>query len=145
MSDAAMSDAATIVREVEEFYRRYIEGFNREDREIYLRSFCYPNAVLRGEHGMTVHASESDQQRYHEELMLAIRGEGWHHTDAGQLQVFPLTDKTVILVADITRYKKDVSPIENARLCYTVRKDGNAWKILTLTDVKPPFTGPGAK
>ena len=140
-----MSDAATIVREVEEFYRGYIDGFNREDCDIYLRSFCYPNAVLRGEHGMMVHANAPDQQRYYEELMVAIRGEGWHHTGAGQLQVVPLTDRTAILVADITRYRKDISPIENARLCYTVRKDGGAWRILTLTDVKPPFTGPSAK
>jgi hypothetical protein len=140
-----MSDAATIVREVEEFYRGYIEGFNREDRDIYLRSFCYPNAVLRGEHGMTVHAKEPDQQRYYEELMVAIREEAWDHTGLGQLHVAPLTDRTAILIADITRYKKDNTAIENARLCYTVRKDGSAWKILTLTDVKPPFTGPSAK
>jgi hypothetical protein len=140
-----MSDAATIAREVEAFYRGYIEGFNREDRDIYLRSFCYPNAVLRGEHGMTVHAKETDQQRYYEELMLAIREEGWGHTGLGQLQVVPLTGTTAILIADITRYKKNNTPIENARLCYTVRKDRGAWKILTLTDVKPPFTGPSAK
>jgi len=140
-----MSDAATIVREVEAFYRGYIEGFNREDRDIYLRSFCYPNAVLRGEHGMTVHAKETDQQQYYEQLMVAIRKEGWSRTDLGQLQVAPLTDSTAILIADITRCKKDNTPIEYARLCYTVRKDGGAWRILTLTDVKPPFTGPCAK
>lgn len=140
-----MSDAATIVREVEAFYRGYIEGFNREDRGMYLRSFCYPNAVLRGEHGMTVHATDAEQRRYYEQLMVAIREEGWDHTDPGPLQVAPLTDSTAILIADITRCKKNNAPIEHARLCYTVRKDGGAWRILTLTDVKPPFTGPGAK
>lgn len=140
-----MSDAATIVREVEAFYRGYIEGFNREDRDIYLRSFCYPNAVLRGEHGMTVHAQESDQQRYYEKLMVAMRQEGWDHTVLGPLQVAPLTDRTAVLIADIMRCKKDNTPIEHARLCYTVRKDGIGWRILTLTDVKPPFTGPSAK
>lgn len=140
-----MSDAATIVREVEEWYRGYIEAFNREDTDIYLRSFSYPNAVLRGEQGMTVHATESDQQRYYEKLMLAIRAEGWNHTGVGQLQVAPLTDTTAVLVADITRYRKDNTTIEIGRLCYTVRKDRGVWKILTLTDVKPPFTGPSAK
>jgi hypothetical protein len=140
-----MSDAAMIVREVEEFYRGYIEGFNREDRAIYLRSFCYPNAVLRGERGMTVHAKEADQQRYYEQLMAAMRGEGWDHTGLGQMQVAPLTDSTAMLIADITRCRKDNTPIEHARLCYTVRKDGGAWRILTLTDVQPPFTGVTAK
>jgi hypothetical protein len=139
-----LSDAATIVREVEEFYRGYIEGFNREDSDVYLRSFCYPNAVLRGEQGMTVHAGETDQWRYYEALMLAIREEGWDHTDVGRLQVAPLTDSTAMLVADITRCKKDNTPIEHARLCYTVRKVGGAWRMLTLTDVKPPFEGPCA-
>lgn len=140
-----MSDTATIVREVEAFYRGYIEGFNREDRDAYLRSFCYPNAVLRGEHGMTVHAKETDQGRYYEELMVAMRGEGWDHTDLGPLQVAPLTDRTAILIADITRCMKDNAPIEHARLYYTVRKDGGAWRILTLADVQPPFTGQSTK
>lgn len=139
-----MSDAATIAREVEDFYRAYIVGFNREDRGIYLRSFGYPNVVIRGEQGMTVHADESEQQQYYDGLMAAIRKEGWGHTGLGRLLVTPLTDETAILTADITRYRKDDTPIESARLCYTVRKDGGAWKILTLTDVKPPFTGPEA-
>jgi hypothetical protein len=32
--------------------------------------------------------------------------------------------------------------IERGRYWYTVRKDGGSWKILTLAEVKPPFTGP---
>lgn len=131
-----------IIREVEAFYRAFVDGFNREDAEVYLRSFSYPNAVLRGEHGITVHLKEAEQRQYYQTLMRALHMEGWNHTSVGALQVVPLTDSTAILVVDITRSRKDKTPIENARICYTVRKDAATWKILTLTDVKPPYSGP---
>ncbi len=138
-----MADAATIVREVEEFYRAFIDGFNREDTDMYLRSFCYPNGMLSGEKGMVVNAKESDQQRFYQEVSSDIQSRGWDHTDVDQLQVFPLTEATALLVADITRRKKDNAVLESGRYCYTVRKDGGVWKILTLTAVQLPFTGPG--
>ena len=136
-----MSDAATVVREVEAFYRGYVDGFNREDVDCYLRSFCYPNALLRGAQAMAVHANEAEQLRYYQALMAAIRAEGWHHSGIGAMHVAPLTPVSAMLMADIARYRKDGSTIENARLCYTVRKDAGAWRLLTLTDVAPPFTG----
>jgi len=138
-----MSDAATIIQEVENFYRAFIDGFNREDTDMYLRSFCYPNGMLSGEHGMVVNAKESDQQRFYQQVTSDIQSRGWDHTAVDKLQVFPLTDTTALLVADITRHKKDNTVLESGRYCYTVRKDGDAWKILTLTAVKPPFAGPG--
>ena len=33
--------------------------------------------------------------------------------------------------------------IERLRACYTLRNDGKAWKIVALTEVRAPFTGPG--
>jgi hypothetical protein len=138
-----MTDAATIIREVEDFYRAFIGGFNREDTDMYLRSFCYPNGILSGERGMVVNAKESDQQRFYQEVMVSIRGKGWDHTDVDRLQVFPMTETTALLLADISRRKKDNTVIESGRYCYTVCKDDGAWKILTLTEVKPPFSGPG--
>jgi ketosteroid isomerase-like protein len=136
-----MPDAATIVREVEAFYRAFIDGFNREDTDMYLRSFCYPNGMLSGEHGMTVNAKESDQQRFYQEVMSDIQSRGWDHTSVAQLHVAPLTESTALLLADISRHRKDNSVLESGRYCYTVRKDGGAWKIVTLTAVKPPFSG----
>lgn len=139
-----MSDTTTIIREVEDFYRAFIDGFNREDTDMYLRSFCYPNGMLSGENGMIVNAKESDQQRFYQEVSSDIQSRGWDHTDVDALYVSPLTETTALLVADITRRKKDNSVLESGRYCYTVRKDSGVWKILTLTAVKPPFTGPGA-
>jgi len=138
-----MSDVNTIVREVEAFYRAFIDGFNREDTDMYLRLFCYPNALLSGEQGMTINAKESFQQRFYQELMASIQGLGWERTGVDRLQAWPLADNLAMLVADIVRYKKDDSVLERGRYCYTLRKDGNVWKILTLTEVKPPFPGPG--
>ena len=138
-----MADADAIVREVEAFYRAFIDGFNREDTDMYLRSFCYPNALLSGEREMTINVKESDQQRFYQEVMSSIQGRGWERTAVDRLQVWPLADTMAMIMSDITRYQKDDSVLEQGRYCYTLRKDGGAWKILTLTEVKPPFPGPG--
>lgn len=139
-----MAVAETIVREVEAFYRAFIDGFNREDTDMYLRSFCYPNALLSGEQGMLLHAKESDQQRFYQEIMASLQKRGWDRSGIDRLQVWPLADAMAMLIADITRYKKENTVLERGRYCYTLRRDDGAWKILTLTEVKPPFTGPGA-
>ena len=140
-----MADVATLTEEVESFYRAFIDGFNREDTDMYLRSFCYPNTILSGDTGMTINAKESDQQRFYQEVMSSIQSRGWDHTGVNRLQAWPIADNIAILVADISRYKKDGSILESGRYCYTVRKESGAWKVLTLTEVKPPFTGPGER
>lgn len=140
-----MADADTIVQEVEAFYHTFIDGFNREDTDLYLRSFCYPNAILSGEQGMIINARESDQQRFYQTVMADIQGRGWDHTGVKKLQAWPLAGTMAMLVADIARFKKDESVLEQGRYCYTLRKDSGVWKILTLTEVKPPFPGPGGQ
>src|SRR5262249_45262719 len=132
-----------IVSEVESFYRAFIDGFNREDTDMYLRSFGYPNAVLSGEQGLLVNAKESDQQRFYQQVMVSIQGRGGGPTEDGRLPGWRVAAPMVMLMTDISRYKGDGSVLEQGRYCYTVRKDASAWKILTLTEVKPPFSGPG--
>ncbi len=110
-----MADAATIIREVEAFYRAFLDGFNREDTDMYLRSFCYPNGILSGEQGMIVNAKESDQQRFYQEVMSDIQSRGWDHTGVEKLQVDPLTESTWLLLADIPRYKEGNSVARRGR------------------------------
>lgn len=137
-----MADTETIIQDVAAFYRNFIDGFNQEDTDLYLRSFCYPNAILSGEQGMIVHTKESDQQRFYQEVMVSIQSLGWDHTEVDRIEVWPLSETMAAGSADIVRYKADGSQLEQGRYFYTFRRDGGVWKILTLTEVKPPFTGP---
>lgn len=136
------ADVARVRGEVETFYRTFIDGFNREDTDLYLRAFCYPNAVVGGEQGITVHARESDQQRFYHQIMASLQRRGWDHTGVDRLQLWPFSQSLAMIRAEITRYKRDGAVLENGRYCYTVRRDGGTWKILTLAEIQPPFTGP---
>lgn len=140
-----MPDAAILTSEVESFYRAFLDGFNREDTDMYLRSFCYPNGILSVEQGLIINAKESDQQRFYQEVMSSIQARGWDHTGLTHCQIWPISEGMAFLVADISRYKKDKSVLESGRYCYTVCKNKGAWKVLSLTEVKPPFAGPAAK
>jgi hypothetical protein len=54
-----------------------------------------------------------------------------------------MAENLEMVMADYSRYKSDGTILENGRACYTVRRDGKAWKIVALAEVKPPFLGPG--
>jgi ketosteroid isomerase-like protein len=139
-----MSNADLIIREVESFYRAYIDGFNREDADAFLRCFGYPHAFLNGEQGMLVSATVADHQRFYQQTMKYLHERGWGCSGVDRLQVWPFADNMAMIVADITRYKQDNAILEQGRYCYMLRKDGSAWKILTATEIKAPFPGPGA-
>jgi hypothetical protein len=47
-----------------------------------------------------------------------------------------------MILSDVTRYKTDGSILEKVRALYMVRRD-DGWKIVTITEIKPPFLGPG--
>ncbi len=138
-----MADSERIVREVEEFYRRYIDGFNREDIDIFMQSFDLPFVAIAGETGAAVCANEADQQSFYTRMMGAIQAQGWGRSGIDQLRVWPLAERLATLMADVTRYRRNGSVMARLRAFYTVRNDGKAWKIVSLTEARAPFTGPG--
>ena len=138
-----MPDADDIVQEVKNFYQNFLDGFNQGDTGLYLRSFCYPNTILSPEQGLIINAQVADQQGFYHSVRDDISARGWDHTGVAHMQAWPLAEEMALFVADLARYKKDGSVIEQGRYCYTLRKEDGNWKILTLAEVKPPFTGPG--
>lgn len=138
-----MADANQVVREVEEFYRRYIDGFNREDIDLFMGSFDQPFALLSGEHGAAVFADEAAAQRFYTQTMIAIQERGWGRSAIDRIKVWPLAGNLATLMADVTRYKQDGSILERLRAFYTLRNGGQGWKIVTVAMAPPPFRGPG--
>jgi NTF2-like protein (DUF6841) len=138
-----MTDSDRIEHEIERFYGRYIDGFNREDIDLFMSSFDVPFAVLSGEHGATVCADEAAQQRFYTQTMIAIQERGWARSAIDRVKSWPLAANLATLMADVTRYKKDGSILERLRAFYTLRNDGKSWKIVTVSMAHPPFTGPG--
>jgi ketosteroid isomerase-like protein len=132
--------ADPIVSELEEFYRSYIERFNGKDLSAFLRVFAYPNAVLTGEQGLSVHAGEAEMATAFRQFMNALQARGWDHSRVNALQVHPLSDALALLVADYTRYRADGSVLEPGRACYMVRREEGGWKVLTLAEARPPYS-----
>jgi ketosteroid isomerase-like protein len=138
-----MAEYEKIAQEVEAFYRSYIDGFNREDIDIFMQSFDLPFVVISGEQGASVCSSEADQQRFYTRMMGAIQEQGWARSGVDQLRVWPLAERLAILLADVTRYRRDGSVMAKLRAFYNVRNDGKNWKIVSLSEARAPFTGPG--
>jgi hypothetical protein len=138
-----MADSHQIVREVEQFYNRYIDGFNREDIDLFMQSFDLPFVHVSGERGATICADEAEQQRFYTQTMISIRERGWVRSGVDRMKAWPLAENLAMLMADVTRYKKDAAVLERLRAFYTLRNDGKAWKVVVIAEAKPPFPGPG--
>jgi ketosteroid isomerase-like protein len=132
-----------IARELGAFYQSYIAAFNREDIDAFTESCGYPYAWISGRHGLSQCATEGDHQRSFGEIMADLKERGWVRSNVDQLKVWALAEDLAMILADVTRHKADGSVLERVRACYTVRRDAKGWKIVTLSEVRPPFLGPG--
>ena len=132
-----------ICKELEAFYQSYIAAFNREDIDAFTDTFAFPYAWITGRHGLSQCASESDHQRSFAKIMADLKGRGWARSGVDQLKTWPLAEDLAMILVDVTRYKGDGSVLERVRACYTLRRDPKDWKIVTLSEVRPPFLGPG--
>jgi ketosteroid isomerase-like protein len=132
-----------IAKELEAFYQSYIAAFNREDIDAFTESFAYPYAWISGRHGLSQCATEGDHQRSFGKIMADLKERGWARSSVDRFKTWALAEDLAMILADATRYKADGSVLERVRACYTVRRDGKGWKIVTLSEVRPPFLGPG--
>ena len=138
-----MATPEEISRELETFYKGYIDAFNREDLDHFLACFGLPYAWVTGERGLSITGSESDHQSGFSRIMIDVKSRGWARSAIDQLKTWALADNLGMIMADYTRYKADNAVLETGRACYTVRRDAGAWKIIALSEVKPGFRGPG--
>lgn len=139
-----MPSAEEIARELETFYQGYIDAFNREDIDMFSECFSYPYAWVDGKHGLRACPNESDHQRGFGVIMIALKERGWARSAIDRLQAWPLAEDLAMILADVTRYKSGDAVLERLRACYTVRRDVRGWKIVTVSEVREPFLGPGA-
>lgn len=139
-----MEQSKEIERDLEAFYRDYIEVFNREDVNEFLNRFARPYAVVSNERGLTVLPREGDHASNHRRMMTALKNRGWVRSDIVRITAWPLDQKVGMILADVTRKKSDESVLEEIRACYELHREDDFWKIVSITEVKPPFLGPGA-
>jgi hypothetical protein len=137
-----MATADQIAREMESFYRDYIDVFNREEEAMF-DSFASPHAMVSGERGLTTVANDENHRAAFRRMIATLKERGWAHSGIDSIKAWPMADNLGLLVCDVTRYKADNSVLEKLRACYLLQRDGGKWKILTLNEIKPPFLGPG--
>jgi len=132
-----------LTKDLEDFYQSYIAAFNREDIDAFSEKFAFPYAWVTGRQGLSQCASEGEHQRNFARIMTELRERGWARSGVDRFKSWPMADDLAMILADVTRYRTDGSVLERVRACYTVRRDASSWKIVTLSEIRPPFLGPG--
>jgi hypothetical protein len=141
--DVCLADEETIVREVEAFYRRYIEAWNHRDPEEI--AYCYdrPHVGLSGGHAPSLVSTDAEQERWCLEALALYDEQRWEHTEIDRLQVWPFSASLAQLISDLGRYGKDGSLLRRGRYCYMLRRRQDGWRVMTFAVVEEPFSGPG--
>jgi ketosteroid isomerase-like protein len=141
--EESMAHTDEIIREVESAYHHYIEVFNRGDAAGFVGCYSHPHAMLSSEQGMVVINTETDHHRIYQGIKTTLEKNDWGRSEIDRLQIWPFSKSLAQLVADVTRYKKDGSILEQLRATYMFRSENGAWKIISLSLIEAPFSGPG--
>jgi hypothetical protein len=123
-------------------FKSYSAAFNGKDVSAIRECFACPGALITG-YGLVQWATESDLQHLFRKSLADLIGRGWTRSEIVQLKIWPMAEDLAMVLADGTRYKADGSMLEPVRACYTIRRDAKNWKIVTISEVEPPFLGPG--
>jgi hypothetical protein len=138
-----MKSSDEIKHDLELFYRNYIDLFNGEKVEPFLECFARPYVSITNERGLGVVANDGAYANDFRRIMTRLRRRGWMRSEIVRINAWALDQNLGMILADVTRRKADDSILEDVRACYLVHRDGQTWKIATITEVKPPFLGPG--
>jgi hypothetical protein len=138
-----MPDTVHIASDLESFYRRYIEIFNRQDTEQLIACFAHPYAFVSSSQGLMPVATIDEHRKSFLRAMTTLKNRGWARSEIDSLKAWPLGDRLAMIISDVTRYKTGAAVLESLRACYTLYRDGASWRIVTLAEIRPPFLGPG--
>jgi ketosteroid isomerase-like protein len=138
-----MSDAAAVSHEAETCYTAYANHFNNKDMEGVCRYIAAPYVMLIGAHPTMIAPTPEAIRKQFDGALAGMVGRGWVRSDFKVVNVTPLSSDHALLLSDIIRYKADGSVLETGRYCYTIHRADPNWQITGVTDVAPPFTGPG--
>ena len=84
-----MPTAEEIARELEAFYRHYIEVFNSDDDSFY-DCFASPYTSVSGGRGLTVVANDADHRSGFRRTMIALKNHGWARSDIDRVDAWAL-------------------------------------------------------
>jgi hypothetical protein len=105
--------------------------------------FDFPWALVSGDGGLAACNNASDHRTFFSKFMLDLKARGLVRGGIDRFTTWTFADDLAMVLIDFSRYNAGGSVLEAGRSCYMVRRDGKAWKILTIAEVKPPFLGPG--
>ena len=132
-----------IARELESFYRYYIDVFNRED-DRFFDCFAPVYQIVGGERGLTTVTNDANyRNEFRTNIMKAFKERGWVRSEIDRVKAWAMAENLGMIISDVTRYKADNSVMDKLRACYMVRRAGNSWQYLTVGEIKPPYLGPG--
>ncbi len=142
MSDTP-ADNHAIVHDVETMYAAYAGAFNHEDIAGVVRYVAAPYVMTIGNRPLMVAASDEAVRHLFDQSLAGMKARGWARSDFKTVHIWPLSQDHALLMTDIVRFKADGSVLEQGRYIYSVHRADPVWQITGVTDVEPPFPGPG--
>lgn len=133
MSDSSETiDAASIIGEVERFYRHYIDTFNDGDLQAHGECFDDTGVMLKRDLFNVLRAGPELQAHAHA-LRKRFLDSDWIRTEILASRVWLIEPDMAMVVADLGRVTRSDAEYERARCVYLVVRRQGRWKIRSTT------------
>jgi len=143
VTENLVATSEEIARELETFYRGYIDVFNRQD-DRFFDCFAPVYQIVGGDRGLTPVTNDANyRNEFRTRIMKDFKDRGWVRTEIDRVKTWPMAENLGLIVSDVTRRKADNSVMDKLRAIYTVRRADNSWQFITVGAINPPFLGPG--
>jgi hypothetical protein len=136
-------DTAAMIHDIETAYAAYSAAFNEQNIAGVVRYITAPYVMTIGGNPPMVAPTDEAVRKQFDGALAGMLGRGWSHSTFKIVHVWPMSDNHALLMSDIVRYKADKSVLETGRYLYSMRRAGPSWQITGVTDIAPPYTGPG--
>jgi len=138
-----MANTQEITKEVEGFYRAFMDAFNHYDLVRHSQFVDLPYVLISGDGGVVVCATTSEHERLSAQIFADLKARGWARSEVDRVRISLYAANHALIVSDITRRRGDGSILQKNRFCYTARHDGHSWKMIAYSPVADGFLGPG--
>jgi ketosteroid isomerase-like protein len=117
---------------IQELYADYLSTFHRLDPGAVAMFYAQPCLFISGR---SIVLMQNDEEVAHlfEQIIADLVRQDYDHSMVDNLQVELLSEHLAEVKGLAIRYRKDGRELERAGATYTLRKDANGWKFVTVT------------
>lgn len=136
-------DRKQVEQEVMSVLDAFLDAFSRQDARAEERTYHFPHYRLANSVMSAWPAAGSDTEAWMNGTYKTLRESGWDRSGWTRRRIIHMSDSKAHVDAEITRYRKDGSPMGSFESLYIVTKEEGRWGIKMRSSFDRVIAAPG--